>query len=182
MRATPEERFWAKVDFNGPTMPGMDTPCHVWTASVNYNRNGDPYPRFCWDGKTQGGHRVAVLLGTGVPVPSNKQVDHMCHNTLCVNHKHLDVVTQKQNKENPKGAYRNSKSGVRGVVRRKSGWEVTVRHCKKTYYGGTFDDLDEAAAAVAALRNELFTHNRMDRAVPPVPPALDGTTGTTEVA
>ena len=36
------ERFWEKVDKDGPTMPGMETQCWVWTASkrCGYGRLG----------------------------------------------------------------------------------------------------------------------------------------------
>jgi hypothetical protein len=38
-----------------------------------------------------------------------------------------------------------------------------VGHAGKKISGGTFTDLEEANAAAVALRNELFTHNDLDR-------------------
>jgi hypothetical protein len=43
-------------------------------------------------------------------------------------------------------------------------WQGRVRHNGKTYHAGVFETVDEAEVAVIALRNELFTHNLLDRA------------------
>ena len=32
---TIEERFWKKVDKNGPTLPHMETECWLWTGATN---------------------------------------------------------------------------------------------------------------------------------------------------
>ena len=102
--------FWTKVDKNGPTMPHMDTPCWVWTGTVNSNGYGTTRI----DGKPHGTHRVAYELSTGNN-PGELKVDHRCHNTLCVNPSHLRAITHKQNLEHQLGAHQNSQSGVRGV-------------------------------------------------------------------
>jgi hypothetical protein len=91
-------------------------------------------------------------------------IDHICHNRACVNPQHLRLTTHKQNQENRGGAQRNSSSGVRGVIKHGRRWQATVVHNKQRHRAGLFDDIPSAAAAVKALRLELFTHNDIDRA------------------
>lgn len=78
-----DERFWAKVDRSGD--------CWIWTAATNgrYGVIGGRRSRFY-------AHRLSVLLD-GREIPEGMQIDHLCRNTLCVNPKHLDVVTPKEN-------------------------------------------------------------------------------------
>jgi hypothetical protein len=94
-------------------------------------------------------------------VPEGKELDHICFNRLCVNPSHLRPVTRKQNMEHQQGAYANSKSGVRGVCHHKASgkWIARVGHFGKIIHVGLFENLEEAAAAVKAKRNELYTHN-----------------------
>lgn len=145
-------RFWPKVDKSGE--------CWEWTAEIG--RSG--YGRFWLGGRRQYAHRVAYELANG-PIPSEMMIDHMCHNLTCVNPDHLRPVTNKQNHENLKGATSTSSSGVLGVswyaVTGK--WRGAVGHEGRTIHVGYFDTVAEAEAAVIAKRNELFTHNRLDR-------------------
>jgi hypothetical protein len=100
------------------------------------------------------------------PVPAGFEVDHACRNKGCSRPSHLRLATRKQNMENVAGANRNNTtSGVRGVHWNKADkkWVAQVGHNHKTHYVGRFDTLSEAAAAVLAKRNELFTHNEADR-------------------
>ena len=58
----------------------------------------------CWNYigiLTQGGygqHRNYYQKLTGKIVPINMTLDHLCRNKRCINPKHLEVVTQKENK------------------------------------------------------------------------------------
>lgn len=147
----PLERFWEKVDQTGD--------CWLWTASTN----AKGYGRF-WSGASYVlAHRFAYSLLIG---PSDQQLDHRhtCPKN-CVNPDHLRPVTPKQNSENHAGAYSNSKSGVRGVVWSKSKrrWKAEMAHNRQRIHIGYFDSLEEAQVAVTARRNELFTHNDIDR-------------------
>jgi hypothetical protein len=148
-----EERFWAKVN----KTPG----CWLWTASIRGRGYGQ-----CsiGEGKQGYAHRFSFELANG-PIPAGMEIDHRCHNRLCVNPSHLRVVDRKQNMENLSGAYANNKSGVRGVwwVGRLRKWRASVRHNKEIAYAEWFDDLNQAEAAVTAKRLELFTHNDIDR-------------------
>jgi hypothetical protein len=68
-------RFWEKVDKNGPTMPGMATPCWLWTGHIN---KVSGYGQLCLGGKrgkVEGAHRVAWLVQRG-PLPENEDICH----------------------------------------------------------------------------------------------------------
>lgn len=151
---TRDARFWAKVDKSGD--------CWLWTGA---KRTG--YGRLA---RTVNGqrrwiqaHRYALEL-IGRPARDDQEVDHTCHNRACVRPDHLRPVTHKQNAENQKGSYRNSKSGVRGVYwhNRDEKWRATVCHQGRLYQRN-FDSLESAAEWSRSLRNELFTHNDQDR-------------------
>lgn len=104
---TPEERFWEKVDKNGPPPEGLPElgPCWVWTAAL-----GEGYAAFTVDNKHIGGHRFAYLLLVG-EIADEMQLDHVCHTVSidtcpgdekcrhrrCVNPEHLQVVTGTEN-------------------------------------------------------------------------------------
>lgn len=152
-----EERFWVKVD--------KTETCWLWTAATSRNGYGD-----FWDGtKHPSGtnrivraHRYAYELLVG-PIPADREIDHICHQRNCVNPDHLRLATRKQQLENT-AAIRGI-SGVRGVTRDKGGhaWRVRVMHNGVSHYGGTFADLGEAEAVAIRMRNDLFTHNDLDR-------------------
>lgn len=151
-RLPAEERFWAKVD-------RTDT-CWLWTGAVG----SKGYGAISVDGHLVKAHRFAYELLVG-PIPVNLQLDHRvtCPKN-CVNPDHLRLATNKQNCENLSGAYANSRSGVRGVSwDRDSGkWKVQVYHHGRAH-SRRVDDLEDARAAAIALRNQLFTHNDIDR-------------------
>lgn len=145
------ERFWSKV--------AKTDNCWNWTAATNQYG----YPVFRGDeGKNYLAHRYSYRLVHG-DIPNGGQIDHRCHNSRCVNPNHLRLVTNKQNQENLSGP-RSAASGVRGVYKSRTGkWYGQVGHNGATYCVGTFSSLEEAESAVIAKRNELFTHNDIDR-------------------
>jgi hypothetical protein len=102
-----------------------------------------------------------LLVG---PIPDGLDLDHRhtCPKH-CVNPAHLRPATRKQNKENLVGAYRNSKSGVRGVCWDRYGWRADIGHLGKTIYLGHFSTVEEATEVARLKRLELFTHNDVDR-------------------
>lgn len=134
--------------------------CWNWTGS----KVPTGYGYIRENGKMRRAHRVAYALANG-KIPEGMEVDHMCHNRSCVNSSHLRLVTRKQNNENLSGPPKTNKSGIRGVRKDATGkkWIARVRHNNIDIHVGTFEYKAEAEAAVVAKRNELFTHNDLDR-------------------
>lgn len=91
------ERFWPKVNKNGPLafVHGQWTPCWIWTGLSSFTKWGR-YGQFQFEGRLQGAHRVAWILTCG-PIPSGLTIDHLCRNTLCVNSGHLEPVPIAEN-------------------------------------------------------------------------------------
>jgi hypothetical protein len=148
---TAEDRFWAKVK--------KTETCWNWTGSKSDNG----YGRVLIEGRSGYAHRVAYELSTG-PIPDGAVIDHRCRVRDCVNPGHLRIVTNKQNSEH-RGIGKSNQSGVLGVswFKPTKKWVARVKHYGRVYYGGYFDAIEDAEAAVIAKRNELFSHNDADR-------------------
>ena len=151
-KLTAEQRFWQKVDKSGE--------CWEWTA----NRTVKGYGAWSISRKSVMPHRFSYELAHG-PIPSGMQVDHLCHNRLCVNPGHLRLATNKQNNENPAGLRSDNTSGYRGVYysKRLKRWCGRAQHNGVNHYAGSFITPEEAAEAARQLRLSLFTHNTADR-------------------
>lgn len=143
-------KFWSQVD-------KTDT-CWNWTGCMI--KGG--YGKITYGGKQTVVHRVSYEM-TGRVIPDGMFIDHICSNRACVRPDHLRPVTRKQNSEHLTGAYKNSVTGVRGVMKHGDRFRVTVRHNRKLHYVGTYDTVEEAGEAARAKRLELFTHNDDDR-------------------
>jgi hypothetical protein len=92
------ERFWAKVDKNGPIpadRPDLG-PCWIWTGSIRRGPNGG-YGRFRMDPNTLvHAHCFSYEEARG-PIPNGLVPDHLCRVRRCVNDSHLELVTNKEN-------------------------------------------------------------------------------------
>lgn len=157
-------RFWAKVDKDGPTMDHMETPCWVWTAA---KLKKSKYGVIRVAGKTVYAHRLSWELFSEEAIPHGMKIDHRCRHTSCVNPEHLRLATQKQNMENRTGLCSNNTSGFQGVHRHQVGssigWLAEVKHNGQRFYLGRFKTAEEANAAAMAKRLELFSYNDRDR-------------------
>ena len=136
--------------------------CWNWTGGVS----AAGYGRLAVDGQMRPAHRLAYEVAVG-PIPDGAEVDHRCHNTLCVRPGHLQAVTPRENQENRSGATKASKTGIRGVYlyrrRRRDVWVVKVGHAGRLYHGGTFDCIEDAERAAVSLRTRLHRNNLVDQ-------------------
>ena len=79
------DRFWSKVNRDGPIAREGLSPCWLWTGPLN--RAG--YGRFAIDHRhTCGAHRVAWELANG-PIPEGQWVLHHCDVRACIRPDHL---------------------------------------------------------------------------------------------
>ena len=165
-KATPAERFAAKIE--------KTDSCWLWTAA----KDRDGYGQFKLDGRMRPAHRVSYEFEHG-QIPDGMEIDHECLHASCVRPEHLRLATRKQNSEHTAG-YANSGSGVRGVGwhRKARKWSVRVNHDGQVHYLGLFVSMVEAEAAAIAKRNELYTHNALDRDAQVVGLANTGPVGT----
>ena len=74
------------------------TGCWNWCGANSGSGRGGNYPRMSLDGRTVAVHRVMATHAFGY-IPSNRQVDHICRNRMCVNPEHLELVTHRENQK-----------------------------------------------------------------------------------
>jgi len=68
------------------------TGCHLWTKSAKPNG----YGQVRWKGKVLYTHRLSYEAFNG-EIPESSVVHHACSNRLCINPKHLQLVTPQEN-------------------------------------------------------------------------------------
>ena len=129
------ERFWEKVDTDGPlpeSLPDLG-PCWLWMAG-KHARGYGVFSVCDADGLWGAAlaHRVAWALAYG-DIPAGRVIDHLCRVTTCVRPSHMEVVTQGVNAlraDNPMAANAKKIVCVRGhnnwFIVRSTGW----RQCR----------------------------------------------------
>lgn len=103
MNDSDRERFWAKVNKDGPIPDTSDplinapaTPCWIWTAATHHGYGVFSPPRGARKGNTAVAHRLSFMEAHG-RIAEDLQVDHLCRNHACVNPEHLEAVTARIN-------------------------------------------------------------------------------------
>lgn len=128
-----EERFWEKVDKNGPIpahRPELG-PCWLWTGSK------DRYGKFSPGGHSPvplNAHRVSYELAYG-PVPDGKQICHECDNPPCVNPSHLFAGTADENMKNMRTKGRDRHASGEEAGKSRLTWEQ-VREIRRRHAVG----------------------------------------------
>ena len=86
------ERFYAKV------RKAEETECWLWTGSTwghpRYKKHA--YGQMRVGVKRISAHVISYIMAHG-PIPEGCEIDHRCHNKLCVNPAHLDAVSHAEN-------------------------------------------------------------------------------------
>jgi hypothetical protein len=107
-----EERFWEKVDFDGPLIVPELGVCWVWTGA----RYSNDYGHFTIGGRLERqdvlAHRFAYETEVG-EVPEGLDLDHLCRLHPCVRPTHLEPVTRSVNLQRGVGVggYRERSNG-----------------------------------------------------------------------
>jgi hypothetical protein len=80
------DSFWDRVS------PEPNSGCWLWTGVTSWSG----YARLMIRGKWKYVHRLAYEYFVG-PIGEGLQVDHLCRVRRCVNPKHMEIVTNRDN-------------------------------------------------------------------------------------
>lgn len=114
----------------------------------------DGYIKIGIDGRYYNAHRLAFLYVTGQwPTGS---VDHLDGNRRNNAWSNLRDVSQVVNMQNQRKAHADSKSGVMGASRTRTGrWKACITVDKQFFYLGLFDTAEQAGAAYMEAKRRL---------------------------
>ena len=79
------ERYLSRIQIS-------NSGCWEWTAG----KSSTGYAMFHWDNATRGAYKFIYEFFNGKINP-DQEMDHLCKNKVCVNPKHLEAVTRREN-------------------------------------------------------------------------------------
>jgi len=126
--------------------------CWIWVGNVG--KRG--YGVFPYKGKNHYAHRFVYQFFVG-DLTDDRELDHICHNTRCVNPDHLRTCTHSQNGKNLK-LNKNNKSGFKGVFWRSDirKWRASIAVDGRSIYLGLYSSPQEAHAAYCDAARKHF--------------------------
>ena len=143
---TPEQRFWSKVNKDGPT-PGHRPElgqCWLWDAST-----WEGYGVFR-AGKNMTRSHIWAWEAENGPTPEGLELDHLCRTTQCVRPSHLEAVTHAEN-------LRRMPSGVTLLIKQSR----ATTHCRNGHLFGPPGKNGKRLCKVCARQREA--ENRRER-------------------
>lgn len=90
---TKNEMREARRKLKANSIRDKKTKCLVWQASSN---RGSGYGQVRWKQRVVSSHRLAYEAFVG-EIPESSVVHHTCANKICINPKHLQLVTPQEN-------------------------------------------------------------------------------------
>lgn len=81
------ERFWSKVNKNGPVHPLLGSRCWLWTGATTSRTKTGGYGSYYHEGKIVRAHVFSLSMKLERPVTG--WALHRCDQSLCVNPDHL---------------------------------------------------------------------------------------------
>jgi len=119
------ERFWNKVDKNGPSLKKEMTNCWLWKGAIDKSGYGIMCMKKHFKRQTSA-HRISWTLING-KIPELKEICHKCDNPRCVRPDHLFVGTHKENMNDRDGKNRNAKGELNGRSKINSNDVIKIR-------------------------------------------------------
>lgn len=92
-KTSPQDRFWSRVDKNGPVVQLAIGPCWLWLGPRDRKGYGTTH---LGGSRQRGAHQAAWLFANG-PIPQGLWVLHKCDNPPCVRPDHLFLGTSDDN-------------------------------------------------------------------------------------